>query len=95
MELTAELAETFGLKQTEGIIITGVLQNGPAAKAGLHPGDLLLRVAGQPAKSVGELLTQIAALAPGKSVKLEVVRRNQRMTLEVIPAQRPKPKEPR
>ncbi len=92
MELTPELAETFGLKQTEGVIITGVLQNGPAANAGLRPGDMLLKVAGQPVKNVGELLTQIAALTPGQSVKLDVVRRNQNLTLDVTPAQRPKPK---
>jgi Do/DeqQ family serine protease len=92
MELTAELAETFGLKQTEGVIVTGVLQNGPAANAGLRPGDLLLKVAGQPVKSVGELLTQIASLTPGKAAKLDVVRRNQTLTLDVTPAQRPKPK---
>jgi S1-C subfamily serine protease len=92
MELTAELAETFGLKQTEGVIVTGVLQNGPAANAGLRPGDLLLKVAGQPVKNVGELLTQIASLTPGKAAKLEVVRRNQTLTLDVTPAQRPKPK---
>jgi len=95
MELSAELAETFGLKQTEGVIVTGVLQNGPAAAAGLRPGDLLLKVSGQPVKNVGELLTQIAALTPGKSVKIEVVRRNQNLTLDVTPAQRPKPKVPR
>ncbi len=93
MELTAELIETFGLpKQSEGVIVTGVLQNGPAASAGLRPGDLLLKVAGQPVKNVGELLTQIASLTPGKSAKLEVVRRNQSLTLDVTPAQRPKPK---
>jgi serine protease DegQ len=93
MELTAELAETFGLpKQSEGVIVTGVLQNGPAANAGLRPGDLLLKVAGQPVKNVGELLTQIASLAPGKAAKLEVMRRNQTLTLDVTPAQRPKPK---
>jgi serine protease DegQ len=92
MELTAELAETFGLKQTEGVIVTGVLQNGPAANAGLRPGDLLLKVAGQPVKNVGELLTQIASLTPGKPAKLDVVRRNQNLTLDVTPAQRPKPK---
>jgi S1-C subfamily serine protease len=43
-------------------------------------------------KNVGELLTQIASLTPGKSAKLGVVRRNQTLTLDVIPAQRPKPK---
>jgi Do/DeqQ family serine protease len=93
MELTAELAETFGLpKQSEGVIVTGVLQNGPAANAGLRPGDLLLKVAGQPVKNVGELLTQIASLTPGTAAKLEVMRRNQTLTLDVTPAQRPKPK---
>ena len=91
-ELTPELAETFGLKQTEGVIVTGVLQNGPAANAGLRPGDLLLKVGGQPVKNVGELLTQIASLTPGKAAKLDVVRRNQTLTLDVTPAQRPKPK---
>ncbi|MEY4438945.1 MAG: hypothetical protein RIQ36_409 [Pseudomonadota bacterium] len=93
MELTAELIETFGLpKQSEGVIVTGVLQNGPAANAGLRPGDLLLKVAGQPVRNVGELLTQIASLTPGKAAKLEVMRRNQTLTLDVTPAQRPKPK---
>jgi Do/DeqQ family serine protease len=95
MELTPELAETFGLKPTEGVLVTGVLQNGPASNSGLRPGDLLLAVAGQPVKSVGELLTQIAALAPGRSVKMDVMRRSQRLTLEVTPAQRPKMKVPR
>ena len=95
MEATPELAETFGLKSTQGVIVTGVLQNGPAANAGLRPGDLLQKVAGQPVNNVGELLTQIAALAPGKSVKLDVMRRQQSMTLEVTPAQRPKSKVPR
>jgi Do/DeqQ family serine protease len=92
MALTPELAETFGLKQTEGVIVTGVLQNGPAANAGLRPGDLLLKVSGQPVKNVGELLTQVAALTPGKSAKLDVVRRNQNLSLDVTPSQRPKPK---
>jgi Do/DeqQ family serine protease len=94
-ELTPELAETFGLKPTNGVVITGVLQNGPAANAGLRPGDLLLAVAGQPVKNVGELLTRIAALTPGENVKLEVVRRNQNLTLNVTAVQRPKTKVPR
>jgi serine protease DegQ len=95
LELTPELAETFGLKQSEGVLVTGVLQNGPASNAGLRPGDLLLTVAGQSVKTVGELLTQIAALPPGKSVKVEAMRRHQRMTLDVTPVQRPKTKVPR
>jgi Do/DeqQ family serine protease len=93
-ELTPELADTFGLKQTEGVVIIGVLQNAPAAKAGLKPGDALLSVAGQEVRSVGALLTTIAALKPGEPVKLGVMRRSQLLTLEVTPSQRPKTKPP-
>ena len=91
-ELNAELAQTFGLKQTDGVIITGVLQNGPAAQAGLQPGDLLSLVNGQPIRNVDELLTQISALPPGKSVKLDVTRRDKDLKLDVTPAQRPSAK---
>jgi Do/DeqQ family serine protease len=91
-ELTPELAETFGLKQIEGVIITGVLQNGPAAKAGVQPGDLLRVVNGVEIHTVGELLTRIASLSPGQSAKLEVVRRDKNLSLEVTPAQRPRVK---
>ncbi len=91
-ELTPELAETFGLKDVEGVLITGVLQNAPAAKAGIRPGDVLVRVAGEPVRHVGELLTRIAALPPGVPAKLDVVRRNQVLSLEVTPTQRAKNK---
>jgi Do/DeqQ family serine protease len=89
-EITPEMAETFGLKQTQGVIITGVLQDGPAAKAGIKPGDVLLRVAGKDIQNVGELLTHIASLPPGQQVKVELARRNTAMILDVTPAQRPK-----
>jgi serine protease DegQ len=46
-ELSPELAETFGVKARQGVIITGVLQNGPAAQAGIRPGDVITDVCGQ------------------------------------------------
>ena len=92
-ELSPELAQTFGLKDdVQGVIVTGVLQNGPAARAGLKPGDVLTKVAGTPVQHVGELLTQIAALTPGAPAKVEVMRRQQTLTLDITPAQRPKMK---
>ena len=89
VELNSDLAETFGIKQTEGVIITGVLQNGPAFKAGLKPGDVLLAVGEKDVRNVSELMTLIAAQTPGTSVKMRIKRRNADMTLEVTPAQRP------
>ena len=89
VELNSDLAETFGIKQTEGVIITGVLQNGPAFKAGLKPGDVLLAVGEKDVRNVSEVLTLIAAQTPGTAVKMRIKRRNADMTLEVTPAQRP------
>ena len=89
VELNSDLAETFGIQQTEGVIITGVLQNGPAFKAGLKPGDVLLAVGEKDVRNVSELLTLIAAQTPGTAVKMRIKRRNADMTLDVTPAQRP------
>jgi Do/DeqQ family serine protease len=91
-DLTPELAETFGLPKSEGVVITGVLQNGPAFKAGIRPGDLLLQVGEQPVTQVGELLSAVAALKPGASATFKLQRRQQQLSLEVTPAQRPRPK---
>ncbi|MEY4016261.1 MAG: hypothetical protein RLZZ189_58 [Pseudomonadota bacterium] len=89
VELNSDLAETFGIKQTEGVIVTGVLQNGPAFQAGLKPGDVLLTVGDKDVHNVSELLTLIAAQTPGTAVKMRIKRRNVEMTLDVTPAQRP------
>jgi serine protease DegQ len=93
-ELTQELAETFNLKMGQdalrGIIITGVLQGGPAAKAGIQPGDVITQVAGKPVATVPELLANVAALKPGVSAKFSVRRAEKAMELDVTPAPRPK-----
>jgi serine protease DegQ len=91
-ELSPELAETFGVKATQGVIITGVLQNGPAAQAGLRPGDVITGVAGAPVASVAELLARVAALKPGVSSRFSVQRSDQKLALDVTPGVRPKPK---
>ena len=93
-ELSPELAETFGVKAKQGVIITGVLQNGPAASAGLLPGDVITSVAGNVVGNVSELLGQVAALKPGKGSKFSVQRRDEKLELEVTPGVRPKPKRP-
>jgi serine protease DegQ len=93
-ELTAELAETFNLKSAsgnlQGVIITGVLQNGPAAKAGIQPGDVITQVAGKAVANVPELLANVAALKPGTSAKFSVRRAEKSLELDVTPAPRPK-----
>ena len=94
-ELTPELAQTFGVKpDTQGVIITGVLQNGPAATAGIRPGDVITRVADQPVRNVSELLSGVAALKPGTSSKFALQRQGSSLSLDVTPGLRPKPRRP-
>ena len=94
-ELTAEIAESLQLSSRSGVLITGVLQNGPASKGGLRPGDVVVAVAGAPVASVAQLLNAVAALPPGQPAQLEVQRGKQRMTLTLdIVQRRPPPPRP-
>ena len=86
--LSPELAQSFGIKSDEGVIITGVLQNGPAAQAGIRPGDVITRVAGREVGTVAQLLSAVAALPPGTSAAVDVVRRDGKTQLNVTPARR-------
>jgi len=89
-ELTPELAQTFNVSRQEGVIITGVLQTGPAFKAGIRPGDMLLSVNDHKVQNVAELLAQVSLLKPGVDAQLKILRKEQEQLLSVTPLQRPK-----
>ena len=74
------------------MIITGVMQSGPAAKGGIKPGDVILSVAGKPVGNVSELLSAVAALQPGTPARFGLLRREEKVELSVTPGLRPKPK---
>ena len=94
-ELNAELTQAFDVQVQAGVIITGVLQNGPAAQAGLRPGDVITQVAGRPVANVSQLLGAVAALKPGEPASVTIARRDRRSELTVVPGKRPSPKLPR
>jgi len=91
-DFSAELAETFDIKAKQGVVITGVLQNGPAAQAGIHPGDVIAKIGSQPVADVTQLLAQVAALKPGASTRFSIERKNQPMEINVVPGVRPRPR---
>ncbi len=89
-DLTPELAESFNLKNVnEGALIAGVLKDGPADKAGVKPGDVLLAINGNPVKDSSSLLNLIAALKPGDTARLTVARKNQSLELQAQVGRRP------
>jgi S1-C subfamily serine protease len=64
------------------------MQNGPAAQAGLRPGDVIRAVNGKAVSTVPELLSTVAALKPGDTAELRVIRRQEESTLKIIPGRR-------
>ena len=90
-DVTPEIAESFGLNQKSGAIIAGVLQGGPADRAGVRPGDILVSVNDENITDTTELLNVIAQLKPGSAVKLHLVRKGKALDLPVVIGKRPPP----
>ena len=74
------------------MIITGVLQNGPAGQAGIKPGDVITAVNGKAVGNVTELLGAVAALKPGVAAPLSVLRAEKTTEISVTPIKRQRPK---
>jgi serine protease DegQ len=91
-DLTADMAESFKLKVNRGVLITGVLQDGPASAAGMQPGDVVLKVGTSAVANTAQLLNAVAALKPLSSAVITVQRGEQAVELTVKVAQRPKAK---
>jgi len=91
--LSKELAESLNLpKDTAGVLISGVLEGGPADKAGMKPGDVLTQVNGQAVNDVVTLLNRIAQTSPGDEAKINLLRKGKPMALKVQIGKRPKSK---
>src|SRR5436190_6082504 len=90
-ELSPAMADSFKLGSTRGALIAGVLRGGPADKAGVKPGDVLLEVQGRPVADPAGMLNLIAALAPGQSAKVRLKRQGQEVDATVTVGRRPKP----
>ena len=81
--------EGDGVAGNPGVSVTAVDRNGPASRAGVRPGDLVVAVDGQPVASSRELIKAISAVAPGSNVRLSVRRGGQPMDLVVAVGRRP------
>ncbi len=87
--LTPELAESFGLLDSPGILVAGVYRDGPAAKAGLQPGDVILKIAEEGAQDGRTSMNQVARMQPGETIKIDILRNGQPRTLHATIGVRP------
>jgi len=81
--LTAELARSFGSKDTKGVLISDVVPESPAGKAGLKPGDILLEFEGKKTEAPADLQRAVGLASPGTDVKMKVWRESGEKTVDV------------
>ena len=89
-DLSAELAESLALPVKRGVLITGVLQDGPAARGGLKPGDVVIKVADKPVATTGDLFAAVAGLQPDTTTVIGVQRGAQPLDVKVVVGERPR-----
>jgi serine protease DegQ len=90
-DVTKEIADSFKLAVPGGVLITQVERGGPADKAGVKLGDVLLRVNGRAVGDTTGMLNMIAALQPGEQVRLKLARNQAESELSVTIGRRPRP----
>jgi serine protease DegS len=83
------LAESFGLDHPRGVLIAGILRGGPAAQAGLRPGDVIVGLEGQRVDNTRAALNIIARKRPGETIRIEARRDGETLSLEATVDQRP------
>ncbi|WP_296228613.1 DegQ family serine endoprotease [Ralstonia sp. UBA689] len=82
-EVDQSLADSFKLPKPEGALVNSVEKDGPAAKAGLQPGDVILQIGGARIDRSGDLPEQVAEIKPGTTVPLQIIRQGKPTTLSV------------
>lgn len=82
-EVTPELAKEFGLSKPKGVLVGDLLINGPADKAGLRRGDIILEADGEPVESVGQFRNLTASASVGSPLKLNIYREGRPQTIGV------------
>jgi len=82
-ELTPELAQQFGLKKSKGALVSDVVKDSPAAKAGIVRGDIIIQFNGKEVKDVSSLRNLVAQSKAGSAISLKILRGGKELTVQV------------
>ena len=82
-EVTSDIAEGLGMTETKGALVAGLTDKGPAAEAGIQPGDVILEFDGKPVNAMHELPRLVADEPIGKEVQVKVLRKGQEQSIAV------------
>jgi serine protease Do len=88
-EVNEELRKHFGLEEKKGALVSNVIEDSPAAKAGIRPGDIIVEIDNKPIENVAQLLDVVGDLEAGKTVNVRVIRDKQSMVIETMIGRRP------
>ena len=92
--LTPDLAESFGLSGRPGIVVAGIFRDGPAQKAGLQLGDVILSIDGAPASDGRRSMNQVARIKPSDKISIQVMRNGKELKLTAEVGLRPPQEQP-
>lgn len=92
-DLTEEVKKYLNYKEKHGVHIKGVFRDSPAQKAGLLPGDIIVKINGQAAKSINSAVNIVSNLSPNKGYPFEIFRKGEFITFSVVITERPKENE--
>ncbi|MBN3818395.1 DegQ family serine endoprotease [Paraburkholderia sp. Se-20369] len=88
-EVTKEVADSIGLPKAEGALVSAVEPGGPAEKAGVQPGDIILKFNGRPVETASDLPRMVGDMKPGSKATLTVWRKGQSRDLPIMIAETP------
>ncbi|MDP1559633.1 MAG: Do family serine endopeptidase [Nitrosomonas sp.] len=89
-DITEELVESLNLVNSDGVLIAGVLKDGPADKANIKPGDILIAVDDKPVTHSSDVLNSVAELPPGEKVTLTIMRNSEEKSISIKVGKRPR-----
>ncbi len=83
-DLTPDLSESFGLKNTQGVLVSQVVEGSPAEDAGLKSGDVVVKIDGDPVDDASALRNRVSLTAPGTQVSLSIIRDGEAEQVKVV-----------